>query len=169
MTSTGWFLSEIDVANHSTLFVSQNGFSIPIPLYGITTYPDGGVRTTVADLSKFFIALLNGGEYQGARILDGRMAAEMQRFQFTDANRPENFPTPEGNSGLFWRTKFNGQRVGHGGNDPGMQAEMLADREGNIGVILFLNTSLSGQDARASLAILDALWKYAESLRAGVR
>jgi hypothetical protein len=50
-----------------------------------------------------------------------------------------------------------------------MQAEMLADREGNIGVILFLNTSLSGQDARASLAILDALWKYAESLRAGVR
>lgn len=169
MTSTGWFLSEIDVANHSTLFVSQNGFSIPIPLYGITTYPDGGVRTTVADLSKFFIALLNGGEYQGARILDGRMAAEMQRFQFTDANRPENFPAPEGNSGLFWRTKFNGQRVGHGGNDPGMQAEMLADREGNIGVILFLNTSLSGQDARASLAILDALWKYAESLRAGVR
>ena len=167
MTSTGWFLSEIDVANHSTLFVSQNGFSVPIPLYGITTYPDGGVRTTVADLSKFFIALLNGGEYQGARILDGRMAAEMQRFQFTDANRPENFPAPEGNSGLFWRTKFNGQRVGHGGNDPGMQAEMLADREGNIGVILFLNTSLSGQDARASLAILDALWKYAESLRPG--
>jgi CubicO group peptidase (beta-lactamase class C family) len=169
MTSTGWFLSEIDVASHSTLFVSQNTFSIPIPLYGITTYPDGGVRTTVADLSKFFIALLNGGEYQGARILDGRMAAEMQRFQFTDANRPENFPAPEGNSGLFWRTMFNGQRVGHGGNDPGMQAEMLADREGNIGVILFLNTSLSGQDARASLAILDALWKYAESLRAGVR
>jgi CubicO group peptidase (beta-lactamase class C family) len=167
MTGTGWLLSEVDVANHSTLFVSQNGFSIPIPLYGGTTYPDGGVRTSVADLSKFFVALLNGGEYQGARILDARAAAEMQRFQFTDANRPDNFPAADGNSGLFWRTKFNGRRVGHGGNDPGLQTEMLADREGKIGVILLVNTSLSGEDARAPLAIFDALWKHAEALRAG--
>ena len=121
MTRTGWFLSEVDLANHSTLFVSQNGMTIPIPHYGVTTYPDGGVRTSVADLSKFFIALLNGGEYQGARILDARMAAEMLRFQFTDANRPENYPATDGNSGLFWRTKFNGTRVGHGGNDPGFR------------------------------------------------
>ena len=60
MTGTGWFLSEVDLANHSTLFVSQNGHVIPIPPYGSTTYPDGGVRTSVADLSRFFIALLNG-------------------------------------------------------------------------------------------------------------
>lgn len=165
MTSTGYFLTEVDIANHSTLFVAQNGMTIPIPLYGGTTYPDGGVRTSVSDLSKFFIALLNGGEYEGARVLDPATAAEMQRFQFTEANHPENYPATEGNSGLFWRTKFNGQRVGHGGNDPGLQTEMLADREGKIGVILFLNTSLSGEDARAAGAILDALWKHAESLR----
>lgn len=165
MTRTGWLLSEIDRANHSTLFVSQNGFTIPIPLYGGTTYPDGGLRTSVADLSTFFIAMLSGGEHQGARILDARSAVEMQRFQFTDANRPENYPAGEGNSGLFWRTKFNGERVGHGGNDPGVQTEMLASRDGTVGVIMFLNTSLSGQDARAAGAVFDALWKYAESLR----
>lgn len=169
MTGTGWFLSEVDLANHSTLFVSQNGMTIPIPHYGLTTYPDGGVRTSVADLSKFFIALLNGGEYQGARILDARMAAEMLRFQFTDANRPENYPAADGNSGLFWRTKYNGTRVGHGGNDPGLQADMLSDTAREVGVILFLNTSLSGPDQRAYAAIFDALWKYAESLRAGGR
>ncbi len=167
MTRTGWFLSEVDLANHSTLFVSQNGFSIPIPLYGGTTYPDGGVRTSVADLSRFFLALLNGGEYQGTRILDARLAAEMQRFQFTDANRPENYPAEEGNSGLFWRTKFNGTRVGHGGNDPGLQTEMLSDLAREIGVIFFMNTSVSGPDQRSASAISDALWKYAESLRAG--
>jgi CubicO group peptidase (beta-lactamase class C family) len=167
MTGTGWFLSEVDLANHSTLFVSQNGQIIPIPQYGLTTYPDGGIRTSVADLSKFFIALLNGGEYQGTRILDARMAAEMQRFQFTDANRPENYPAADGNSGLFWRTKYNGTRVGHGGNDPGLQADMLSDTAKEVGVILFLNTSLSGPDQRAYGVIFDALWKYAESLRAG--
>lgn len=169
MTRTGWFLSEVDLANHSTLFVSQNGHIIPIPLYGLTTYPDGGIRTSVADLSKFFIALLNGGQYQGTRILDAGKAAEMQRFQFTDANRPENFPSQEGNSGLFWRTKFNGQKIGHGGNDPGLQTEMLSDLSKEVGVIFFLNTSLSGPDQRASFAIFEALWKYAESLRAGGR
>jgi CubicO group peptidase (beta-lactamase class C family) len=169
MTRTGWLLSEVDLANHSTLFVSQNGFSIPIPLYGGTTYPDGGVRTSVADLSKFFIALLNGGEYQGTRILDAGMAAEMLRFQFIDANRPENYPAEDGNSGLFWRTKFNGTRIGHGGNDPGLQTEMLSDLAREIGVIFFVNTSLSGPDQRATSIIFDALWRHAESLRAGGR
>jgi hypothetical protein len=116
-----------------------------------------------ADLSTFFIALLNDGEYQGARILDAPMAAEMQRFQFNDANRPENFPATEGNSGLLWRTKFNGQRVGHGGNDPGLQREMLADLSKHVGVILFLNTSLSGLDQCAMATIFNALWKHGES------
>ena len=143
--------------------------TIPIPLYGGTTYPDGGVRTSVADLSKFFIAMLSGGEYQGARILGAAQAAEMQRFQFTDANRPENYPAADGNSGLFWRTKYNGTRVGHGGNDPGLQTEMLADLGGEVAVILFLNTSLSGPDQKAASAIFDALWKYAESLQVGSR
>jgi CubicO group peptidase (beta-lactamase class C family) len=167
MTRTGWFLSEVDLANHTKLYVSQNGFVIPIPLYGGTTYPDGGVRTSVADLSKFFIALLNGGEYQGVRILDSGSTAEMLRFQFTDANRPENFPAADGNSGLFWRTKFNGTRIGHGGNDPGIQTEMLSDLSKEVGVILFINTSLSGPEERASAAISDALWKYAVSLKDG--
>ena len=97
------------------------------------------------------------------------MAAEMQRFQFTDANRPENYPAADGNSGLFWRTKFKGTRVGHGGNDPGLQTEMLSDVAGKVGVIMFMNTSLSGPDQRASSAIFDALWKYADSLRAAAR
>jgi CubicO group peptidase (beta-lactamase class C family) len=165
MASTGWLLSEVTLGNHSTLFVSQNGLTIPIPPYGLTTYPDGGVRTTVEDLSKFFIAVLNNGEYQGTRILDAQLAAEMQRFQFGDANRPENYPAEEGNSGLFWRTKFNGQRVGHGGNDPGVMADMLADRSGEIAVIVMMNTSLSGDERRTYSVILNALWKYAESLR----
>lgn len=166
MTSTGWFLSEVDRANHSTLFASQNGFAIPIPPYGLTTYPDGGLRTSVADLSSFFIAMLSGGTHRNARILDAPIAAEMVRFQFSDANRPENYPAEDGNSGLFWRTKYNGTRVGYGGNDPGLQTEMLANLDGDVAVIFFMNTSLGGTERRASAAIFDALWAHAESLRA---
>lgn len=165
MSSTGWFLSDMDPAIQSTLFVSQNGMAVPIPQYGATTYPDGGLRTSVADLSRFFIAMLSGGAYRDARILDASTAAEMVRFQFTDANHPENFPATEGNSGLFWRTKSNGTRVGYGGNDPGVETHMIANLAGDVGLILFLNTSVSGSDQRASAAIYNALWGWAESLR----
>ncbi len=157
------------MTNHSTLFVSQNGQTIPIPHYSVTTYPDGGVRSSVADLSQFFIAMLRGGELNGTRILDARMAAEMQRFQFTDVSRPENFPAADGNSGLFWRTKFNGTRVGHGGNDPGVEAEMLSNLAGDVSVMYLSNTSLSGTDRRATSAIFDALWMYAESMRSAAK
>jgi CubicO group peptidase (beta-lactamase class C family) len=167
MKDTGWFLSEIEPAKHSTLFAAQDGFPIPIQHYGLTTYPDGGVRTSVADLSTFFVALLNGGEHRGVRILDAPLAAEMTRFQFTDANRPTNFPAADGNSGLFWRTKYNGTRVGHGGNDPGVKADMLAEPSGEVGVVLLVNTSTSteGPGQKAYAAVFNALWAYAESLR----
>lgn len=165
MTRTDWFMRDIDMSRHTTLFVSHDGQAIPIQHYGSTTYPDGGVRTSVEDVSKFFIAMMNDGILNGVRILNAGQAAEMQRFQFTDANRPTNFPAADGNSGLFWRTKFNGLRRGHGGNDPGIEVEMLTDESRSIGVIYFSNTSLSGTDRRATGAIFDALWKYGEGRR----
>lgn len=164
MHHTGWFLREVDAATHARLYVSQNGLVIPIPLYGGTTYPDGGVRTTVSDLARLFIALLGDGSHGGARILEAASVTEMTRFQFTDANRPANFPGTEGNSGLFWRTKFNGTMVGHGGNDPGIQTEMLADLGKKTGVILFVNTSVSGPDQRAVGSILEALVQRVRAL-----
>jgi len=110
--------------------------------------------------------MLNGGMYQNTRILDARIAAEMVRFQFSDANRPQNYPAADGNSGLFCRTKYNGTRVGHGGNDPGLQTDMPASFSGDVGVIFFINTSLAGPDQCASSAIFNAIWAWAESLRA---
>lgn len=165
MTGSGWRLSEVKGPNLSTLFVSQGGATIPIPQYGLVTYPDGGVRTSVADLSKFFIALLDSGSYNGRRILSASMTAEMTRYQFDDSNRPVNFPAEDGNSGLFWRTKLNGARVGHSGNDPGVQTEMLADVSKGFGVIFFINTSVSGADQRAASAIFDAVWTWAGKLQ----
>ena len=72
MTGTGWFLSEVDLTNHSTLFVSQNGHIIPIPLYGGTTYPDGGVRTSVAESAT--VATIRGFKRRCSRISQRRSA-----------------------------------------------------------------------------------------------
>ena len=165
MKDTSWFLSKTALDKHAKLYVSQYGLAIPIPLYGGTTYPDGGVRTSVSDLSKFFIALLNEGEYEGIRILQRRSTNEMLRFAFTVKSKPDNVDLKEKNSGIFWQSKFNVTRMGHGGTDPGLKTEMLTDLSKDIGVILFTNTSLDAQGMAAYSAIFEALWKRAEELR----
>ncbi len=165
MDRSAWFLSELPAGVHSTLYVAQDEFSIPIPLYGVTTYPDGGVRTSVSDLSRFFIALLDGGQYRGTRILAESSVAQMLRFQYTESDKPDNVILAEKNSGLFWSTKFNVTRIGHGGSDPGVRTEMLADLAKDVAVIVFVNTSLSGQDGKAYAVLLDELWRHAEGLK----
>ena len=166
MRNTGWNLSEVDKSRHSTLYVAQSGMTIPIPLYELTTYPDGGVRTSVSDLSRLFVALLNDGVYEGVRILDERSVGEMLRFHYTQANKPENVSLDEKNSGIFWQTKFNVTRMGHGGSDPGLNTEMLSSLSRDVGVILFANTSTSGEEARSYVNIFQALWKHAEAMKA---
>lgn len=168
MDSTGWFLSEISLAKHAKLYVTQADFTIPISLYGVTTYPDGGVRTSVADLSRFFIALLNGGEYMGERVLEKNAAQEMLRFQYTKSNKPDNVNLSgedSVNSGIFWATKYDTTKIGHNGSDPGVVTMMLADPAKDIGVILFTNTSMGEQGMAKHGEIFDAIWKYAVELK----
>ena len=166
MDDTGWFFSEMKLANHSKLYEKQPDGIKPIQLYGLTTYPDGGVRTSVSDLTTFFICLLNSGEYNGTRILKKRFVEEMLKFQYTALNRPENIELNETNSGIFWATKSKTTRIGHGGADPGVKTEMLYDPTQKVGVILFTNTGLADEDMFKNYsAIFEELWKHALSLK----
>ncbi len=166
MDNTGWFFSEIKLANHSKLYEKEGDAFKPIQLYGLTTYPDGGVRTSVSDLSKFFICLLNSGKYKGARILKKQSVEEMLKFQYTSLNKPENIKLNETNSGIFWVAKSNTTRIGHGGADPGVKTEMLYDPSQKAGVILFTNTGLSDEKMYNDYyAIFEELWKHALTLK----
>lgn len=166
MKNTGWFLSEIDLANHTKLYDKAGDTIKDIQLYGGTTYPDGGVRTSVSELAKFFIALLNEGTYKGIRILKKESVQEMQRFQFTVSNKPENVNLDEINSGLFWATKRNTKFIGHAGSDPGVKTEMLSDLNKEVAVILFINTGLGDEDLfKYHFRIFDELYKYGVRLK----
>ena len=89
----------------------------------------------------------------------------MLRFHYTDSNKPDNVSLEEKNSGLFWQSKYNVTRIGHGGSDPGLQTDMLSNLSKDVGVILFTNTSLSGEERRHYNAIFLELWKHAEALK----
>ena len=162
MDNTGWLLSEIDLDNHSKQYEKQGDTIKNIPLFQQSTYPDGGVRTSVSELSKFFIALLNNGEFEGVKILKEKTTQEMLKFQFTESNKPENIDLvePNKNSGIFWSTKRDVTLIGHGGTDDGVKTEMFCNLSKEIGVILFCNTG----EVRIT-DIYDELWKYAEIIK----
>lgn len=166
MKNTGWFLTEIDLANHSKLYEKNEAGIKNIQLYGGTTYPDGGVRTLVSELAKFYIALLNEGTYKRARILRKESVREMQRFQFSTSNKPENVNLAELNSGIFWATKRNVTFIGHAGSDPGVKTEMLSDLNKEVAIILFTNTGLSDRDLiKYHFGIFEELYNYGVKLR----
>lgn len=165
MDNTGWSLADINLNQHTQLY-SKTGNSInPIPLYEGTTYPDGGIRTSVNDLAKFFISLLNDGVYQNTRILKAATVKEMLQFQFTALKKPENVRLDNLNSGIFWATKMGATRIGHNGSDPGVRTFMLTDLNKEIGVILFSNTSLSESEELKFFDIYDELYQYGQYLK----
>jgi len=166
MHDTGWFLLEINQKKHARLYQKQADSSIKrIPLYGMTTYPDGGVRTSVNDLSHFFICLLNEGRFQNRQVLGKKMVQEMLRFQFNEVHKPENIVPAELNSGIFWSTKMGGKRIGHNGSDFGVRTFMLSDLKKEIAVIIFINTSLLETEEAKFFGIYNELYQYGVQLR----
>jgi hypothetical protein len=79
--------------------------------------------------------------------------------------KPVNVSLQEVNSGLFWATKFDVTRIGHNGSDPGVRTFMLCNLSRDIGVILFMNTSLADEEMRHSFDIFLEVWKHAEALQ----
>jgi CubicO group peptidase (beta-lactamase class C family) len=166
MSNSGWSLAEVNLAKHSKLYDKQGDTLKNIQLYSITTYPDGGVRTSVSELVKFHIALLNDGAYNGVRILKKESVQEMQKYQFTASNKPENVDLNKLNSGIFWATKRAATQIGHAGSDPGVKTEMLSDLSKEVGVILFINTQLTEKDLlKYHFGIFDELYKYGRRLK----
>lgn len=165
MTATGWSLAKVDVSKHSTLYEKKDGQVVPISLYEGTTYPDGGVRTTVNELATFFNCLLNNGEFNKTRILKKETVDEMIRFQFTESSKPQNVKPDKLNSGIFWATKMGGTRMGHNGSDPGVRTFMLTDLSKEIGIVLFFNTALSEAEEGTYFDLYEKFYQYAATLR----
>jgi CubicO group peptidase (beta-lactamase class C family) len=126
--------------------------------YNHANYPDGFLRTTVRDLSRYLRAFLNDGKFDGVRILESGTVRQM----FT----PQILPPEEDGKrtyGLTWYAleKIGNQRLwGHGGGDPGIGTGMMCLRESGKGIIVFTNTSMSP----APRAVLEKLAAIAISL-----
>jgi len=169
MPETSWYLRDIDASRHVVpyTYVSQGVARGPswggVPLgvirapgsaselkpgfnanclYNHPNFPDGFLRTSVNQLSRYARAYLNGGALGPARILRQATVGEMltQEFLAGKSKRVQ---------GLTWyaSTKVRDQADwGHGGSDPGINTDMRLLPSEGIGAIAFMNTNGVGPD-----------------------
>ncbi len=67
MENTGFLLSEVDLNNHAKHYKK---YGKPFPYPTLTTYPDGGLRTSVNELSYFLLANINSGNIANENVID---------------------------------------------------------------------------------------------------
>ena len=158
MAQTSWYLKEIDTAIHAVPYDHlKSGAEIENPLlegvragdaaartghfanclYSFYNYPDGLLRTSVRQLSRFLLAHMNGGVYEEARILRPETVEAIWETQF-DRDRLGR----KGYQGLTWYARefeTMGLIWGHSGGDPGISTYMLFRPADGVGVIVFAN------------------------------
>jgi CubicO group peptidase (beta-lactamase class C family) len=103
-------------------------------LYSYPTLADGMVRSSVNQLANFMIAMMNGGRFEGAQVLDEKSVNEM----LTGSEQ-----------GLCW-CRTDGC-WGHDGSDPGCATEMFFDLRTRVGFIVFVNADVNLEPVKAML------------------
>ena len=158
MRDSGWRFTDVAFAQQSRLYLLP---AVPLPYYSQATYPDGGFRTSVADLSKYLVELIQG--YQGkGTVLRPTSYRELFRPELTAGNfeeRNERNPYSESyNVGILMGFGYTGF-IGHTGGDPGVVALLFFDPKSGIGRVLILNTSYTD---RAGEVAMYSIWKTLE-------
>jgi CubicO group peptidase (beta-lactamase class C family) len=106
----------------------------------VRNYGSGGLRSNLEDLSHYLIAYMNGGEYNGVKILKNDTVKLMFTLQYPDDGYR--------GYGLGWQI-FSGHngtennlRIGHNGGMPGSQTYMFYHVSEDVGIIMLANQHL---------------------------
>ncbi len=138
MEYSGWNYDEIDTSKHAILY---NENDVALKPYTLITYPDGGFRTSVEDLSLYLKELIKGYNHNSS-MLKNESWDELFRKNFTEENSIENINPKEPNTGLFMMYSKSG-KIGHTGSDPGACCIMWFDPENGTGTIFMANEDLT--------------------------
>lgn len=151
MTKTEWRLKNVPL-NELAVPYSPASYTSSTPHYTFPDYPNGGLRTTPTDLSKFMRMLINNGTHNKAQILSPQTINLMRQ-------RTSSITSPIGTLnfglGLYYFNFKDKELYGHGGNELGTSTEMCFDATSKVGIVVFTNTSNPNLDL-----IINSLYKY---------
>jgi CubicO group peptidase (beta-lactamase class C family) len=180
MKNTGWLVKDVDLSNTATPYeVSQcvpylaicsdtespkSNFLIskifnppiqyknysPYPHFGNPQYPDGGIRSSISELSQLLAAVLNNRNADGHPLLSDEIHKEMFKLQLpaavSDSQR------------FFWRDR-NGL-TGHMGSDLGVFSSLYFDIQSKNGFIVLMNRGMDGKSGYALKQLSTRLEDY---------
>lgn len=128
MSKTEWRLANTPLSELAIPYSEE--ITNANPHYTFPDYPNGGLRTTVLDLSRFLRMVILNGSFNNTEILSQASMVTMKTLQFGSVE-----------FGLsFYYDSLGGRRVlGHSGGEKGVTTEMFYDTDTNIGVIVFSN------------------------------
>jgi CubicO group peptidase (beta-lactamase class C family) len=109
----------------------------PVPFTFDRLTPDGSVSATAADMARFMLAHLNGGELDGGRVLGAATEAQMQQSSFAAD------PRLGGYAHGFMERRIDGHRVlMHDGSWEGFESALILIPGCRLGV--FVSTNATG-------------------------
>ncbi len=150
MEHTAWFYSKLPETKFATVYKPEGNSFEAYPRYALATWPDGGLKTSVRDLSRYLAVMANRGKDDKKQVLDSKVV-EL-------ATGPLELDDVSGMSdrlvghGLFWSAKMasiglQGRPLnGHTGSDPGVTTLMFFDPATSRGVIGFANADIDSRE-----------------------
>lgn len=157
MTNTHWHRAQFADSNPvATQYTRIEGEQIRLPDYSLVTWPDGGLRSSARDLARYVGAVMNGGVWEGTRILDQTSVETMLSSQ-TDLDLSQLPGTPDV-QGVFWVEEFG--LAGHSGGDPGSITFMYMLPGTDVAFVLLMNQDIAQE---SMFALVTAAAEYAAS------
>lgn len=151
MDHSGWHVSDIDLKKHAYLYLDlKNRF----PLYDLVTYPDGGLKTSPEDLSKYLMAITRHDK----KLLTEASYQTMFTPQFSKEHPPKNINLTTRNKGIFWNLYTNGT-IGHDGDDPGVGTFLFFNPATGKGGLFLSNKYLDSKKTIADVLVSEAAKK----------
>jgi len=124
MPHTSFRLNDLDINQVAMPYQPGNK---PYGHYSVKPYPSASLRSSISDFSHFIIAYINGGIYNGNRILQESTINEMLRPHYPDTR-----------VGLIWMS-YDGGWYGHGGGFHGTSTYVEFHKENQTGILIFSN------------------------------
>jgi CubicO group peptidase (beta-lactamase class C family) len=160
MTRAGWHLADVPAHDVAMPYrwSPDRGRYIALGQYGYPDYPDGALRTTAKQFAFHMGMVMNGGTWNGVRVLDRASVRELRRIQL---------PRIENAQGLIWyRFHLHGRTLwGHNGGDSGVATVAFFEPDTHTGVVVLANGNWRREGGRWPLQqIMERLFDRAPHL-----
>lgn len=166
MNDTHWFFDSLKAVNYTQLYeiTTQKDPEYKLLLnpdnsvkyYTNITYPDGKLHTSINDMAKYLIAMINGASSHNGLLTENSFKILFEK-QFNTFNMPLEIGTEEPNRAVFWAYNEN-DCLTHTGSDYGLTTFLVFNPITKVGHVIFFNAAFDGNNNEREIQTVGAIF-----------